>query len=166
EVQYANKIINDLLDYSREIKLYLKTTDVGNLIQDSLSTVDIPKDVQIKAKIEKNLFVAIDFDKMKRVCVNLIRNAIDAMPNGGKLEIKSQQKNQAVMLSFIDSGTGIPKATLDKLWTPFFTTKSKGIGLGLAICKRIVEAHEGKISIKSKLGKGTTFTITLPLVKK
>jgi signal transduction histidine kinase len=85
------------------------------------------------------------------------------MPQGGKLEISSHQKGENVDFTFADTGTGMTEQTKAKIFMPLFTTKAQGMGFGLAICKRIVEAHGGKISAESILGKGTTFTITLPI---
>jgi two-component system, sporulation sensor kinase E len=85
------------------------------------------------------------------------------MPNGGTLTVKAKTKPQAVEFELTDTGIGIPAESMDKLGTPLFTTKSKGMGLGLPICKRIIEAHDGKIQVESEHGKGTTFKITLPI---
>jgi signal transduction histidine kinase len=103
---------------------------------------------------------------MKRVFINIVKNAIDAMPKGGKLTIKSKKANGNLEIAFIDTGIGIPKDKLEKIWNPLFTTKMKGMGLGLSICKSIVEAHRGNISVESSPSKGTTFTITLPIEAK
>ena len=86
---------------------------------------------------------------MQRVFVNLIRNAFDAMPNGGTLTIKSERVADNVVFSFADTGIGMSEGTLQKLWTPLFTTKPGGMGLGLPICKRFVEAHGGTIAVNS-----------------
>ena len=98
--------------------------------------------------------------------VNIIRNAVDAMPEGGTLHVKSVKKGATVEISFADTGIGMPEETLDKLFSPLVTTKAQGMGFGLAICKRIVDAHQGKIAVKSVEGKGSTFTIVLPLEPK
>jgi signal transduction histidine kinase len=108
----------------------------------------------------------VDMEKMKRVCVNLIKNAVDAMPKGGKLTIKSNTMDDQLEMVFIDTGIGITKEVLQKLWSPLFTTKAKGMGFGLPICKRVVEAHDGSISVESTVGKGTTFTVTIPIEPK
>jgi two-component system nitrogen regulation sensor histidine kinase NtrY len=88
------------------------------------------------------------------------------MPIGGTLTIKSRRINNNVQIAFADTGIGMSKQVLDKLWRPLFTTKAKGMGFGLPICKRVVEAHGGKISVESTVGKGTTFTITVPIEPK
>jgi two-component system sensor histidine kinase HydH len=85
------------------------------------------------------------------------------MPNGGKLAIISKKINECVEISFSDTGIGMEKKVIEKLWTPLFTTKAKGMGFGLPICKRIVESHGGKISVESTEGEGSTFTMTLPI---
>jgi len=92
----------------------------------------------------------------------MIKNALDAMPNGGKLKVESHGQNGQVLISFSDTGVGISEEFMHELWTPLKTTKAKGMGFGLSICKRIVEAHGGRISVSSVLGKGTVFTLTLP----
>jgi two-component system sensor histidine kinase HydH len=85
------------------------------------------------------------------------------MPDGGTLEIRSRETDGVVEIAFSDSGVGMPKEIQEKLWTPLFTTKAKGMGFGLPICKRIVEAHGGSISVESEVGSGTTFRIRLPI---
>lgn len=105
----------------------------------------------------------VDSEKMKRVIINLIKNAVDAMPTGGTLTMKNRTLEKRLEIAISDTGTGIPEETQEKIWQPLFTTKAKGVGLGLCICKRIVEAHKGNISVESKVGEGTTFKITFPL---
>jgi signal transduction histidine kinase len=162
DIEYSNKIVNDLLDYSRKIHLELAETDLHTVIKESTSLVNIPSNVQLIDLTEETLTVKADVVKLKRVFVNLMKNSVEAMPKGGKLTLRSKAAKDAVKVSFSDTGQGIPGETLEKLFMPLFTTKAKGMGLGLAICKRIVEAHGGTIAVESTLGKGTTFTVTLP----
>jgi signal transduction histidine kinase len=88
------------------------------------------------------------------------------MPNGGKVTIRSERAGDKVVFSFTDNGAGMSRKTLDRIWTPLFTTKAKGMGFGLPICKRFVEGHGGKISAESAVGKGSTFTVVLPIEPK
>jgi len=105
----------------------------------------------------------VDKQKILRVFLNLIRNAFDAMPNGGTVTIRSKRDGDKVVFTLVDTGEGMSRETLRKLWTPLFTTRAKGMGFGLPICKRFVEGHGGMISVESKFGKGSTFTVTLPI---
>ena len=163
DIQYSNKIITDLMDYSREIKLELTETTPKSIIAESISLIQIPEKVQLADSTLNQPKIKIDIDKMKRVFANFVKNAVEAMPQGGKLTISNRASSNNVEFMLIDSGVGMTKEVSEKIWTPFFTTKAKGMGLGLAICKRIVEAHQGKISVESIVGEGTTFTITIPI---
>ncbi len=162
-VEYSNKIINDLLDYSRKIYIEKTETTPQSIIRETLSSIQIPKKIQVKDRTQREPMINIDTQKMKRVFTNLITNAIDAMPKGGKLTITNRKRGDKLEFAFTDTGKGIPNEIKEKIWTPLFTTKAKGMGLGLAICKRMVEAHNGSISVESNVGKGTTFTIKIPL---
>jgi signal transduction histidine kinase/putative methionine-R-sulfoxide reductase with GAF domain len=165
-IAYSNKIINDLLDYSREIGLEISENTPKSLVKEALRLVEIPKNVQVLDLTKSKPKIRVDVEKVRRVFVNLIRNAIEAMPKGGKITIKSRAKGENLEMIFSDTGVGMSKETLEKLWIPLFTTKAKGMGFGLAICKRFIEAHGGSISVKSAPGKGTTFTVTLPIQPK
>lgn len=166
DVQYSNKIINDLVEYSREIKLELTETTPKTLMKDGLALVEIPRNVEVLDLTQDKPKIKVDVDKMRRVFANFIKNAVDAMPNGGTLIILSKKSDGNVQFMFIDTGVGMAKEVMKKIWTPFFTTKAKGMGLGLPICKRIIEAHGGKISVESIVGEGTTFTVTMPIEPK
>ncbi len=162
-VEYSNKIVNDLLDYSGEIRLELLETSPRNLLDVSLSTISAPDNVELIDKTINAPQFLVDVGKISRVFNNLIKNAFDALENGGRLVISSREVKGTVEIEFSDNGTGMTEDTLKKLWMPFFTTKARGMGFGLSICKRIVEAHGGKILVSSTLGKGTTFTISFPI---
>ncbi len=162
-VEYSDKIINDLLDFSRKIHIEKTETTPQLIMRETLSSIQIPKKIQIEDDTQPEPEINIDVQKMKRVFTNIITNAMDAMPEGGKLTIASKQWSDNVEFTFTDTGSGISKEIIDKIWVPLFTTKAKGMGLGLAICKRMVEAHGGSVFAKSKVGTGTTFTIKIPI---
>jgi PAS domain S-box-containing protein len=162
-VGHSNKIINDLLDYSREIRLEQKETSIDNLLVQALAMVQIPKKINVVKQVTDLSKLKADPDKLERVFINLVKNAVDAMPDGGSISIIGKEENNHLEISFIDTGMGIPDEALPKLFSPLSTTKAQGMGFGLAICKRIVEAHGGTISFKTTKGKGTTFTVTLPI---
>ncbi|MCW4024116.1 MAG: PAS domain S-box protein [Candidatus Bathyarchaeota archaeon] len=162
-IKYSNKILNDLVDYSENFRLDLTETNPQTIVNRALKILIIPKTVQIVNQASDAPKIFLDTDRMQRVMVNLFSNAIEAMEDGGTLTVSSRENNQNLELSISDTGDGIPEQKMAKLWTPFFTTKAKGMGLGLPICKRIVEAHSGKIFVETQKGKGTTFTLVLPL---
>ncbi len=163
DVKYANCIVTDLMDYSREIKLELRDVTPKQLIHDALNYVHIPTDIKVVDLSETTPVMRIDIQKMQRVFTNFLKNAVEAMPKGGELAITTRTRGETVAFRIADNGSGITKEMLDKIWVPFFTTKAKGMGLGLPICKRIIDAHDGKVSVESALGKGTTFTVVLPI---
>jgi signal transduction histidine kinase len=139
---------------------------VKKLLNESLIILGLPEKIQVQDNLLEESTVQVDADKIKRVFVNLIKNALDAMPNGGKITIDSQLVNDKLEISFSDTGRGISDDVLPKLFSPLFTTKAQGMGFGLAICKRIIEAHGGTITVKTAKEKGTTFTITFPIESK
>jgi PAS domain S-box-containing protein len=163
DVAHSNKIINDLLEYSREINLELTVLSPRALVKEALSLVKVPKRVQVIDLTEEKPEVTVDVEKLKRAFVNIIKNAVDAMPKGGKLTIESRESNGDLEIVFLDTGVGMSEETLRNICRPLFTTKAKGMGFGLPICKRFVEAHGGKICARSTIGKGSTFTVKLPI---
>jgi PAS domain S-box-containing protein len=163
DIEYSNKIINDLLDYSREIRLELADATPKTIVKEALRHAGVPENVHIADKTRSNPKIIVDVEMMVRAFVNIVRNAVDAMPNGGTLTISSKHSGADLEIAFNDTGLGMSKEVLERMWTPFFTTKAKGMGLGLSICRRIVEAHNGKIRVSSIEGKGTTFTVTFPI---
>jgi signal transduction histidine kinase len=166
DIEHSNEIITDLMEYSKEIRLELTETTPKSIVKDALTLVKVPENVQISDLTQGKPKIKMDVEKMKRVFDNLIKNAVDAMPICGELTITSRESKGNVEIAFADTGIGMTKEIMGKIWTPFFTTKARGMGLGLAICKRIIEAHGGSISVESTAGKGTTFTITIPIKPK
>ena len=162
-IQRSNKIINDLLEYSREIHLDLEETNLGTIVKSVLCNVRVPGSVEIVNQTSDELTASVDKGKIERVFLNIVTNALDAMPNGGKLTLESKTGTDKVMIAFKDTGAGMTQQVMNKIWTPLFTTKAKGMGFGLAICKRIVEAHGGEIMAESEIGNGSVFTVLLPL---
>ena len=162
-VQRSDNLVKDLLDYSKDLHLDFKETSPRSIVKDCLLLVQIPKKITVQDYTEDRPKLELDVPNIQRAFVNIINNAIAAMPEGGELRISSRASEDNVEFSFADTGSGMTQATLNTLWVPFKTTRAKGVGLGLAICKRIIEAHSGSISVDSALGKGTTFLVTLPL---
>jgi PAS domain S-box-containing protein len=160
-VEYADAIVRDLSDYSAEIQLSPVETTAKSIIAQAIQAARIPEKITVEYLSEEDVTIRVDPDRMKRVFINLIENAVDAMPHGGTLTIESKQLNGDVEITFSDSGQGMPQTVMENLWKPLQTTKAKGLGLGLAICNRIVDAHGGHISVESKAGEGTTVTVSI-----
>ena len=165
-IAHSDKIINDLLDYARNMHLELQENSVQNVLTDALAMVRIPERVKVINTVSEEPTFRIDRNKIERVFINLAKNAVDAMPNGGMITISCKQTNDGVEIAFEDTGTGIPEEIMPKLFSPLFTTKAQGMGFGLAICKRVIEAHGGTITVKTKKNKGTTFKVSLPIETK
>jgi PAS domain S-box-containing protein len=162
-VEKANKIVKDLLDYSREMQLDLEEYSPKSLIVNLLYTIALPKNVKVSERVQAFPLISVDVNKIERVLINLVNNALEAMPNGGELKIASSQEEEYLEITLTDTGSGMTEELLSKIFTPLVTTKNNGTGLGLAICKRIIEAHGGTITAITALNKGTTFKIKLPI---
>jgi two-component system NtrC family sensor kinase len=171
EAKRARAIVRNLLDFARQAPLRTELVDINQVVTD---TVDLVKPLAQNAsiKIEINLHkslpaIWIDVNQIKQVFLNLINNAITAMPKGGTLKIVTERSRSFAVIKFIDTGIGIPAKHLTKVFDPFFTTKSegKGTGLGLSISYRIVQEHGGTITVRSKEGQGSEFAVRLPLVQ-
>ncbi len=161
------KIINDLLDLSKKKVLKLKYTDITEIISNAFLSIEVPKNVNVKININNDLpDLKVDKSQIEQAFINIINNAIQAMPNGGSLEIEGRVKDNFIEVTIMDTGVGIQKENIQKIFEPLYTTRSKGIGLGLAIVKNIIKGHNGQIEINSKLNKGTKFIIKLPFKKK
>ena len=162
-IDYINKIVQDLQDYSRTLNPSAKGTDLEALCREIFLKSNIPNNIKTSFKVEKEAKqVMADPDLLKRVISNLVLNAVQAMPNGGELTLKVHQEAGDNVFTIHDTGIGIPDKVKPKLFTPFFTTKSKGQGLGLAVVKRMTEALNGTVTFESKEGDGTTFILRFP----
>ncbi len=161
QVDYMNKIISDLQDFARPLNPELVDVDLCGAIPQLVATVNVPDNIEAIATCDSELpKVKLDLTFLKRILVNLATNAIQAMPNGGKLTIKASQEEESVSITVSDTGVGIPDEIKSKIFQPLMTTKSKGQGFGLAVVKRLVEAQSGTITFESKVGEGTKFKLT------
>ncbi len=169
ETYRCKSIISKLLDFSRRQEPVFGKVDVNGLISDVVKLLRRQKELK-KLNIELNLnieplIIYGDYNQLKQVTLNMIMNAIDAIEDFGKIRISTSMSKDCILMKFEDTGCGITSDNLDKVFEPFFSTKSpgKGTGLGLSICYGIIEEHNGNISISSNgVGKGTAFIISLP----
>jgi len=158
----AIDILEELRGQTRDEPLSLRVVNIGRMFRKAVKDAELPERIRVEIDVHEKLETPLDEVKLTRVLDNMIRNAIDAMPEGGVLTLGAASEGRKTVLRVSDTGAGIPENVMDKLFEPFFTTKSKGMGLGLASSKRIVEAHGGALSVESKAGVGSTFTIELP----
>src|SRR5467141_1961518 len=159
QADYVNRIITDLQDYARPVKTTLVKMDVAHLLNDVLSSFEIPATVKVLTDIQPGTNIEADPSLLRRALTNIITNALQAMPDGGRLSINVLRGQKTVQIKVTDSGEGITPDVAAKIFNPLFTTRAKGTGLGLPIAKRLVEAHEGNIKLTSEAGKGTSILI-------
>ena len=161
------EILKQLSGFSKTPPVELKSWKVNSLIESSLSLIQYDKrakDVTIVRNMGPDIpEITTDGNQLSQVIVNLVLNAVDAMPQGGTLTIGSRVKNGSIIIDFADTGVGIPKENLGRIFDPFYTTKEKGTGLGLAVSYSIIKKLNGSLTVESEPGKGSRFVITLPL---
>jgi len=168
EIDRINGIVNDLLILGKPNTAVKMPRKLVDLIQYVISVIDPHaqrKDIQFNYNVDDSTVLFCDENQMKQVFINLIKNAMEAMSNGGTVTIQSENNDGRVLISVKDEGCGIPPEILAKLGEPFYTTKQNGNGLGLMVTKKIIEEHEGTFNIESQLEKGTSVNITLPIVR-
>lgn len=169
EIDNSQRIISDFIDFFRMEKPQPKAVETREFIARSIELSAISDRVSLQVDIPEDLpLVRIDPSQMRQVFQNLITNAVQAMPDGGTLRITARlpifrADADFVEISVEDTGTGIAPENMEKVFQPLFSTKSRGIGLGLAIGKNFVEANGGRIEVESRLGEGMTFTVALPV---
>jgi PAS domain S-box-containing protein len=165
EVLTSERIISSLLDFARPKAPAKHKVNIINIIQDAMSRVAVPENIEVVSHLDRSLpAILADSDQLVQVFVNIILNAIQAMPDGGRLIVKAESSSsEEVSVSFTDTGGGIPQENLKSIFEPLFTTKAKGIGLGLAVSKLLVAEHGGTIEVKSRAGKGSKFKVRLPI---
>jgi signal transduction histidine kinase len=167
QVDISNKIVTDLLDFTRVKAPCRSTVDLSNMLKDRISWASIPENVKVKYDPAENKpQLNVDAEQIGRVFTNIINNAIQSINGCGELRIATGDSDKFGWVTFTDNGCGIPAENLNKIFEPLFTTKPKGVGLGLAISKRMVEQNDGEIEVESIVGKGTTFKVKLPLIIK
>ena len=168
ELDRAQNIINDFLAISKPGNDVSQTFDLFHVTQEAiniLSSYAILKNVRIDPHIESSLCIIGFKNEMKQVLINIMKNAIEAMTNGGILEITAFKKNQSNIIKIKDNGCGMSPEKLKKIGTPYYSTKERGTGLGLMISFEIVRRMNGKVLVESVVGVGTEFTLQFPETK-
>ncbi len=167
EIERIDVIVKGLMDFAHPAALKLAPHNLNQVLQEVLDLMEANLNhhqISLIKKFTPNLpLISLDRDKLKQAFMNIVLNAMDAMPDGGTLEILTLHGSDKVRIDVVDTGVGIPPEDLNRLFEPFFTTKSQGTGLGLANAKRVLEQHGGDIRSKSIVGHGTTMSLWLPI---
>ncbi|MBA2876659.1 PAS domain-containing sensor histidine kinase [Thermaerobacillus caldiproteolyticus] len=167
ELERINFIVNEFLMLGKPQVMNFQRKDVSVLLKDVMTLLDaqaILNNVKMISEFEPNLpLLYCDENQLKQVFINIIKNAIEAMTNGGEIKVQAKVQDSCLVIRFIDQGCGIPKDRISKLGEPFYSTKEKGTGLGLMVSYKIIEAHNGSIKIESEVGQGTTVDIIFPI---
>ena len=175
EVHNAEKIITELMDFARLESMERRPLSISDLVGRTLARFIVPEYIKMKLIFPEDLpKIFVDSRQMEQVLGNITMNACQAMGSQNSkhiigrdtiLTISARLKKGMVAIAVKDTGTGITPENMDKIFEPLFTTKAKGIGLGLAVSRKLAEANGGRIELKSELGKGSTFTLYLPVAK-
>lgn len=163
-IDYADNIVKDLQSFASKKEPIFRETDINTMVKDALAYAETPENVKISLKLGKLPLVEADKEMIKRIFLNLAVNGIQAMgKKGGILNVTTKKTKGSIEVNFEDTGSGIKKENMKKIFTPFFTTKAQGMGVGLATCKRLVEIHGGSIRVESEECKRSIFTVVLPI---
>lgn len=164
-VDNATSIIQSMLGLTRMTKPVMNRNDLVSIVAESLHDSKIPERIKITQNFpNQDIVVNVEREQCRIAFKNIIKNGIDAMDGGGELALMIRKtKDHQAEVSFVDTGYGVATENLDKIFQPLFTTKARGIGFGLSVAKMIIENHGGTIKVESEQGKGSTFTINLPL---
>jgi PAS domain S-box-containing protein len=164
ETRTSDKIVTDLLDFTRIKSLDPEPASVPELVGQTLQRFPVPQTMTVSLKLPKRLpQIYADPHHIVQILGNLVTNAYQAMTDGGKLTISAAAQSGMMKIAVRDTGEGIPPENMNKLFEPLFTTKARGIGLGLAVSRKLAEANGGRIEVQSVPGKGSTFTLYMPV---
>lgn len=159
-------LVNDLLAFAREDRETRQQTDLVTLVRDCVSMIRMDKDseqVEVLYTPQTAIKVMAVADRINQLLLNLLKNALQAMPDGGELRVELERVKTMAILTISDTGCGIPPENIPHIFEPFWTSKARGTGLGLALCQKVVQEHGGNLTVESAIGSGTTFTVSLPL---
>ena len=167
EIRQANSIISEVLDYARTREMIFTMVDVNSYLRELISAFPMPAHITVKEQLDaENVHIKVDAEEIKQALRNIITNAVDAMPAGGTLTVGSKVGRKVVCIYIRDTGMGLTEEVRKEMFSPFFTTKARGTGLGLAVVSKAIARHKGKLFIGSEQGKGSCFCIFLKIYRK
>ncbi|MCH7907995.1 MAG: PAS domain-containing protein [Candidatus Hydrogenedentes bacterium] len=157
-----DRVVNELLEYTRPIDLRLSEVNGAELVDSAIGLLEIPETATVHNRVDRDLVIMVDAEQIRRVLLNILLNAVQSLEGNGEIHVVSSSNADGVTLAVSDTGCGIPDEDIEKVFSPFFTTREKGTGLGLAVAAKTIESHGGTITVTSRPGEGATFTLFLP----
>ncbi len=156
-------LIKGLIEYSKPVKITKNEFELNELLEEAVRKIEIPPQIMLEKNYEFVGKINADYELLLSAIVNLLRNSIEAIVSNGKISLKTMREQDAVLISVFDTGSGITEENIKNIFSPFYSNKQGGTGLGLAFVKKVVEIHDGRITVQSIPGKGTEFFIRIPL---
>jgi len=160
--KYIESILNDWNNQTLNGEINSKEENIDQLVRVAVKTVITSENIDVEIDIDEDLEYNLDYNRMLRAITNILKNSVEAMPDGGTIKIKASTEEEQLILTIIDTGKGIQEKDMNLIYDPFFTTKPKGMGLGLSFVRQVIEAHQGTVEITSKQDEGTKITIKIP----
>lgn len=162
-VKNLNSVVNELLEYTRPVEIDPKPVNCAELVDAALAYLDMgPRDIKLINDVPRDLIIIADPDKLRQVFLNILLNAVQSIEKSGDIRVSTLSTTDTVSVVITDTGCGIATDVIEKVFSPFYSTKEKGTGLGLAVAAKIVEGHTGSLSVHSEPGRGSTFSVCLP----
>jgi signal transduction histidine kinase len=157
------RVVTELLEYTRPVDLRLRVTSCADLVEAAIGYIDHGAGpATIENAVDPGVHAMVDPDKMRQVFLNILLNAVQSIEDSGSVCVTAEADSSTVVIAVSDTGTGMTREAVSQVFAPFYTTKEKGTGLGLAVAAKIVERHGGRIDVVSEPGKGSTFRVHLP----
>lgn len=162
ECKIMDGLIMSLIEYARPVRLMKTEFNLSDLIEEGIKKANIPVDIKIEKDYKYQGKISADYELMLNAMLNILKNSIEAMASGGRIKITTDIEENSILLSISDTGKGIPQDMIKNIFSPFYSGKKDGTGLGLAFVKKVIDIHDGKITVASTIGKGTEFLIRIP----
>ena len=165
---HMESLVNELLSFAREERKERQPVDLAVLVQESIAMILMEADptlVEVIHTPHTSMTILADSDRISQLLLNLLKNGLQSMPDGGELRVELKKVTSVATLSISDTGVGIPPENIPHIFDPFWTSKARGTGLGLALCRKIAEEHGWNLTVESSVGIGTTFTVTVPSIE-
>ncbi len=165
ECNIMDGLINSLIEYARPVKLMKTAFELTTLIDEGIKKANIPVEIKVEKDYKYQGKLTADYELILGAVINILKNSVEAMDTGGKIRITTNKNKEedSVLISIADTGKGIPSDMIKNIFSPFYSGKKEGTGLGLAFVKKVIDIHDGRINVNSKVGKGTEFLIRIPL---